>query len=108
MAPESISFRITRHTEDLAQTIHTLSQRLVKLEQRLAAMELQMSAAAAPDPREDSSLANVERLLQDCQELLELQPLQQAGAAPGAGPSETLVDGQPLPGDGDGDLMTAA
>ena len=30
----SVSFRITRTAEDLAQTITALSQRLVKLEQR--------------------------------------------------------------------------
>jgi flagellar capping protein FliD len=35
MAAESVSFRITRTTEDLAQTVSALSQRLVKLEQRL-------------------------------------------------------------------------
>jgi len=72
MAPESVSFRITRSTEDLAQTIHTLSQRVVKLEQRLAAMELQLDRRDDPDPTELMSLDNVERLLDDCRQLLDL------------------------------------
>ena len=38
----SVSFRITRTAEDLAQTITALSQRLVKLEQRQEALELQL------------------------------------------------------------------
>ena len=74
MAPDSVSFRITRNTEDLAQTIHTLSQRVVKLEQRLAAMELQLDRRSDPDPSEVSSLDNVERLLDDCRQLLDLSP----------------------------------
>ena len=36
----SVSFRITRTAEDLAQTMTALSQRLVKLEQRQEALEL--------------------------------------------------------------------
>lgn len=72
MTRESVSFRITRNTEDLAQTIHTLSQRVVKLEQRLAAMELLLERRADPDPGEASSLDNVERLLEDCRQLLEV------------------------------------
>ena len=43
MAAESVSFRITRNTEDLAQTTHALSQRVVKLEHRLQALELQLA-----------------------------------------------------------------
>ena len=74
MARESVSFRITRNTEDLAHTIHTLSQRVVKLEQRLAAMELLLERRSDPDPSEVSSLDNVERLLEDCRQLLELSP----------------------------------
>lgn len=75
MAPDSVSFRITRNAEDLAQTIHTLSQRVVKLEQRLAAMELQLNRTNDPDPTELSSLDNVERLLDDCRQLLDLSPV---------------------------------
>ncbi|KEF42372.1 MAG: chemotaxis protein [Cyanobium sp. CACIAM 14] len=72
MAPASVSFRITRNAEDLAETIHALSQRLVTLEQRLAAVELQASRQAQPEPEELASLDNVERLLQDCRHLLEI------------------------------------
>jgi hypothetical protein len=38
----SVSFRITRTAEDLAQTMTALSQRLVKIEQRQEVMELQL------------------------------------------------------------------
>lgn len=78
MAPESLSFRITRNTEDLAQTIHALSQRLVTLELRLAALELQRNGEQttdqpAMDPEESTCLDNVERLLSDCRELLAIE-----------------------------------
>ena len=82
MAPESVSFRITRNTEDLAQTIHTLSQRVVKLEQRLAAMELLLDRRADLDQRELSSLDNVECLLDDCRQLLDLNSAAPAAPAP--------------------------
>ncbi len=72
MTPASVSFRISRNAEDLAETIHALSQRLVTLEQRLAAVELQASNQARPEPEELASLDNVERLLQDCRHLLEI------------------------------------
>jgi hypothetical protein len=74
MAAESVSFRITRNAEDLAQTIHALSHRLVRLEQRLAAMELAVEAKAhepVVSAEELSSLNEVERLLQDCRHLLD-------------------------------------
>jgi len=70
MAAPSVSFRISRSAEDLAETIHALSQRLVQLEQRLAAMELQAASSHQDDPAELESLDNVERLLQDCRQLL--------------------------------------
>jgi len=70
MAAPSVSFRISRSAEDLAETIHALSQRLVQLEQRLVAMELQLASSAQDDPAELESLSNVERLLQDCRLLL--------------------------------------
>ena len=35
---QSVSFRITRTAEDVAQTLNALSQRLVKLEQRLESL----------------------------------------------------------------------
>jgi hypothetical protein len=72
MAPESVSFRISRNAEDLAQTVHALSQRLVKLEQRLAGLELQLTRRVDQDPEEIASLANVERLVLDCRALLEM------------------------------------
>ncbi len=73
MAPASVSFRISRNAEDLAETIHALSQRLVTLEQRLSAVELQASSQTQPEPEELARLDNVERLLQDCRHLLEIE-----------------------------------
>jgi uncharacterized membrane protein YccC len=76
----SVSFRISRSAEDLAETIHALSQRLVKLEQRLAAIELQVVQQQQLDPQEEASYENVERLLRDCRDLLEAEP--EAGLHP--------------------------
>lgn len=99
MAPESVSFRITRNTEDLAQTIHALSRRLITLEQHVQAMALQLDSRlkqdAEPDLQEVSSLDNVERLLHDCRALLDLeaappQPLQPETLQPDA-----IAEGQP-------------
>jgi hypothetical protein len=73
MNSQSVSFRITRTTEDLAQTVTALSHRLVKLEQRLAALELQLDGLATPsepDADELRSLETVESLLADCRSLL--------------------------------------
>ena len=71
MSSASVSFRITRNTEDLAETIHALSQRLVSLERRLELIEREQQAPEMePDPRELASLENVERLLRDCRDLL--------------------------------------
>ena len=72
MASSSVSFRISRSAEDLASTIHLISQRLVQLEQRLEALELQLNNQHRPDPQEISRLENVDRLLLDCRALLEL------------------------------------
>ena len=71
----SVSFRITRTAEDLAQTITALSQRLVKLEHRQEALELQLrqqqqNLNAVPD-EEISALEGVEALLRETRELLE-------------------------------------
>jgi hypothetical protein len=74
MAAESVSFRITRTTEDLAQTVAALSQRLVRLEQRLEAMAMQIDQVAQPgepDPEEVRRLDQVAVLLADCRHLLE-------------------------------------
>ena len=70
----SVSFRITRTAEDLAQTITALSQRLVKLEQRQEALELQLrqqqkDLSAVPE-EEISMLEGVEALLRETRELL--------------------------------------
>ena len=78
MSGESVSFRITRTTEDLAQTVAALSQRLLKLEQRLAAMQLQLDQGMGQpeaDPDDLLRLDNVSALLADCRSLLE-QPLE--------------------------------
>jgi hypothetical protein len=98
MAPESVSFRITRSTEDLAHTIHTLSQRVVKLEQRLAAAELLLDRRAEPDPGELTSLETVERLIDDCRQLLELSPTEAEAddltLASAAGPAPILDEAE--------------
>ena len=72
----SVSFRITRTAEDLAQTITTLSQRLVKLEQRQEALELLVrkqleSVQKVPDD-EQATLNGIDQLLQETRQLLEL------------------------------------
>ena len=71
----SVSFRITRTAEDLAQTITALSQRLVKIEQRQEVMELQLrqqfkDANNVPDD-ELATLDGIETLLRQTRELLE-------------------------------------
>lgn len=74
MSTESVSFRISRSAQDLAETIHALSQRLVLLEQRLAAMEQRVDQPVEMDPRELSSLDRVGQLLNDCRQLLGTEP----------------------------------
>ena len=71
----SLSFRITRTAEDLAQTITALSQRLVKIEQRQEVMELQLRQQLkdvnnVPD-EELATLDGIETLLRETRELLE-------------------------------------
>jgi hypothetical protein len=81
MAADSVSFRITRNTEDLAQTIHALSHRLVRLEQRFAALELAVDGAQRQpqlSEQELGSLDQVERLLDDCRSLLAIESEQLA------------------------------
>lgn len=87
MTQDSVSFRITRSTEDLAQTIHALSHRLVRLEQRCSALERAVSnvdAAPAITAAELDSLETVERLLNDCRNLLDSDPLPIDSAATGS------------------------
>ena len=71
----SVSFRITRTAEDLAQTMTALSQRLVKIEQRQEVMELQLRQQLkdvnnVPD-EEVATLDGIETLLRETRELLE-------------------------------------
>mgnify|MGYP001425737386 FL=1 len=71
----SVSFRITRTAEDLAQTITALTQRLVKLEQRQEALELQVrqqlqSVHDVPDD-ELTTLDGIEQLLEETRQLLQ-------------------------------------
>jgi len=79
MVSESLSFRVSRSTEGLAETLATLSQRLVTLEQRLGALELQIQNQFSPHPEELASLRTVETLLQDCRTLLDQAPPQAPG-----------------------------
>ena len=70
----SVSFRITRTAEDLAQTITTLSQRLLTLEQRVEAMELQLrqqrqDGQTVPE-EERLMLDGIERMLRETRDLL--------------------------------------
>jgi DNA-binding transcriptional LysR family regulator len=82
MASESVSFRITRTAEDLAQTVTALSHRLVRLEQRLGALETAIDQRQAPEPAELEALAHVEVLLRDCRMLLEEHALPEAPQVP--------------------------
>ena len=71
----SVSFRITRTAEDLAQTITALTQRLVKLEQRQEALELQVrqqlqTVHDVPDD-ELATLNGIEQLLEETRQLLQ-------------------------------------
>ena len=87
MASPSVSFRISRHTEDLAITLHALSQRLVALEQRLDCLdsELHQERAHGADPEDLARLDKAESLLRDCRQLLESEPADslEAGGSPG-------------------------
>lgn len=100
MASPSVSFRISRSAEDLAGTLHLLSQRLVQLEQRLALLEAREREQPEPeDPCLDQSLENAERLLLDCRSLLEgaLQHADTAEAAPAASESHRAPEFQDEP-----------
>lgn len=96
MASESVSFRISRSAQDLAETIHALSQRLVQMEQRLVVLEQQLDQPAEIDPRELSSLERVGQLLQDCRQLLAVDSVAPVTAATplGDGCDEEDLDGE--------------
>lgn len=111
MPSSSVSFRISRSAEDLASTIHAISQRLVLLEQRLGALELQLTNLDRPDPQEINRLANVDRLLHDCRALLELDAESISQVAPSQAEDPEL-DEDPdfsaeLEDDGDEELLAA-
>ena len=78
----SVSFRITRTAEDLAQTITAITQRLVKLEQQQEALELQLrqqlqTVHNVPD-EELATLDGIEQLLQETRHLLQATPARRA------------------------------
>ena len=83
----SVSFRISRHTEDLAITLHALSQRLVALEQRLDCLdsELHQERANGADAEDLARLDKAESLLRDCRQLLANESADglAAGGSPG-------------------------
>jgi hypothetical protein len=93
MASPSVSFRISRSAEDLAGTLHLLSQRLVQLEQRLSALEGQRETAQEEDPGLVESLGNAERLLLDCRALLGGALDDPSGPVAFAAQSAALEDG---------------
>ena len=74
MMSSSVSFRITRTAEDLAETIAVLSQKLVKLEQRQEALERQLQhqkTAQTVGDEELAALEGIEQQLRDTRALLE-------------------------------------
>ena len=60
----SVSFRITRTAEDLAETIAVLSQKLVKLEQRQELLERQLEQQKTAQSVADEELAALESIEQ--------------------------------------------
>ncbi len=101
---QSVSFRITRTAEDVAQMLNALSQRLVKLEQRLETLELEMrhqrSQSESMPADELQRLDDVDQLLLDCQELLSSSEPESR--------DETAVAESPASESGDADLQMAA
>ena len=74
MMSSSVSFRITRTADDLAETIAVLSQKLVKLEQRQEALECQLQqqkTAQTVGDEELAALEGIEQQLRDTRALLE-------------------------------------
>ena len=68
----SCSFRITRTTEDLANTLSLLSKRLVTLEQRQEAIESKLIDAQEEMSEEEIKILDgIDQLLSECQELLD-------------------------------------
>ena len=74
MMSSSVSFRITRTAEDLAESSAVLSQKLVKLEQRQEALERQLQQQKTAQYVADEELAaleGIEQQLRDTRALLE-------------------------------------
>jgi len=93
---ESVSFRITRTAEDVAQTINALSHRLVRLEQRLESLELQVKQQqSTPEmPAEElARLDDVDRVLMECQSLLKTSAELDADASDGPDSLTASADG---------------
>ena len=71
---QSVSFRITRTAEDVAQTLNALSQRLIKLENRLENLELQLERQSSEfnsmPADEMERLGGGDRLLTACGDLV--------------------------------------
>ena len=113
MSSSSVSFRISRHTQDLAETVHALSQRLVAMEERLLSLEEALQAVRQQPSRteeaESASLApieaSIERLLQDCRQLLAEQPAGSDASDVAAGttqPSPAVDSDDPQPSESGG------
>ncbi len=93
---ESVSFRITRTAEDVAQTINALSHRLVRLEQRLESLELQVKQQqSTPEmPAEElARLDDVDRVLMECQSLLKTSAELDADSSDGSDSLTASADG---------------
>ena len=107
---QSVSFRITRTAEDVAQTLNALSHRLVKLEQRLETLELEMrhqrSQSETMPADELQRLDDVDQLLLDCQELLSSS--EPEGNSEPESSDEAAVAESPAFESGDADLQEAA
>jgi hypothetical protein len=88
-ASRSVSFRITRTTEEMAQTIASLSQRLIDLESRLSALEQDIRSGADQADEDMTILDGIDGLLQDCRELLEPAP---GPSAPAGSPPAPIAD----------------
>jgi hypothetical protein len=91
----SVSFRISRHTEDMAITLHALSQRLVALEQRLDCLdsELHQERHNGSDAEDLARLDKAESLLRDCRQLLESESadVPAADGSPGLAPFQATA-----------------
>jgi hypothetical protein len=107
MPSESVSFRISRSAQDLAETIHALSQRLVAMEQRLVVMEQRLDQPSTIDPQELSSLERVGQLLHDCRQLLAVEPSAPLASVPPETSVGDIADAELVDGE-ESDVYAAA